>query len=159
MLLWSRLILDGPTTSMRHLSYLCLVACLFCIVGCRGSDRELYHVSGTVNFKGQPVPAGVIFFEPDASVGNDGTQGYAEILDGRFNTADTGKGITGGAYQVRVRGFIPPAGGAPGRLLFKDYRQTLELPAADSQQTIEVPPDAGSQEEDPENAEPLPEIT
>ncbi len=120
------------------------------VAGCGGSDRQLYHVSGTVSFNGQPVPAGSIFFEPDVAAGNDGTQGFSEIKNGRFDTSDSEKGITGGAYQVRIRGFTPPAGGEPAKVLFKDYRQSIQLPTANSQQTITVPPEAAAGAELPE---------
>ena len=114
------------------------------VAGCGGSNRTLYDVSGTVTFDGQPVPAGSIIFEPDVAAGNDGTQGHAEIKDGQFDTAISQKGVTGGAYQARVRGYIPPQGDAPARVLFKDFRQELNLPAADSQQNINVPADAAA---------------
>ena len=120
-----------------------LLLSLLLLVGCGGSDRTLYHVEGTVTFDGQPVPAGTIIFEPDAAAGNDGTQGYAEIKNGRFSTSQSEKGITGGAYQVRVSGFQPPAGDGPAKILFKDFRQPMQLPESDSQQDISVPAEAG----------------
>jgi len=110
--------------------------------GCGSGGRTLYHVSGTVTFDGNPVPAGFVVFDPDVSVGNDGTQGYAEIKDGSFSTADTGQGVSGGDYIVRVRGFVPPAGEAPGEMLFRDYEEAVELPTANSRQEIVVPASA-----------------
>ena len=111
-------------------------------IGCGSGERELYHVSGTVTFDSQAVPAGFVSFVPDVSVGNDGTQGFAELKDGRFDTASTGKGITGGAYRVRVRGFVPPRGDMSGKMLFREYEQTIQLPTADSRQEIAVPASA-----------------
>ena len=123
----------------------CLLLSL--VAGCGGSDRTLYHVEGTVTFDGQPVPAGIIFFEPDAAAGNDGTQGYAEIKGGRYDTSLSEKGVTGGAYQARVRGYVPPTGGAPAKILFKDFRQPVQLPQADTQQDIAVPPEAAAEDD------------
>ena len=102
----------------------------------------MYHVSGEVTFDNEPVPGGYVMFSPNVLEGNDGRQGYAEIKDGRYDTAGSGKGITGGAYMVLVRGFLPPQGDAPGKMLFRQYEKAIELPTADSQQEIIVPASA-----------------
>ena len=125
--------------SRTHCQWLALFAALpFVLAGCN-SERKQYHVSGKVKFDNGAVPAGAVFFDPDISKGNDGTQGYAEIRDGSFDTSKTGRGITGGAYIVRVRGYIPASGNTPPKMLFKEYRQSIELPTASSQQEIAVP--------------------
>ena len=107
-------------------------------------ERKLFHVSGKVMFDADPVPAGFVLFDPDISAGNDGAQGYAEIKDGIFDTASTGKGTSGGDYVVRVRGFVPPHGDVPGKMLFREYKQTIQLPTDDSLQDIVVPASARS---------------
>ena len=112
--------------------------------GCGSGERKLYHVSGTVTFDGQSIPSGFVLLDPDVSAGNDGTQGFAEIKDGSFDTAGTGKGVTGGAYVMRVRGVAPAHGDEPARMLFREYQQTIDLPAADSRQEIAVPASAGA---------------
>ena len=128
-----------------------LLVLIMCVAlgmaGCGGSQRELYHVSGTVTLDGEPVPAGFVSLVPDISAGNDGTQGYAEISSGEFDTSITGKGVTGGAYVLHVRGFVPPEGSTPGRMLFREYEQLLQLPAADSRQDIAVPASARAESE------------
>lgn len=111
-----------------------------CAVGC--GEREIYHVSGTATFDGETVPAGYVIFYPDIAAGNDGTQGYAEIKNGTFDTAQSDKGITGGAYVARLRGFVPAQGDAPARMLFREYKQSVQLPTADSRQEISVPASA-----------------
>ncbi|MCG8583366.1 MAG: hypothetical protein MI757_01470 [Pirellulales bacterium] len=116
-----------------------LVAFLASVSAGCSSDREQYHVSGKVTFDNDSVPAGAVFFDPDVSKGNDGTQGYSEIKGGNFDTSKTGRGVTGGAYIVRVRGYVPASGDTPPMMLFKEYRQTIELPTASSQQEIAVP--------------------
>jgi len=123
----------------RRLAFAAL--CVIAMAGC-GGERELYHVSGTVTFDGQPVPAGFVSFSPDIASGSDGTQGYAEIESGRFDTAISGKGITGGAYTIRARGWVPPDGNRPGQMLFREYEQPIQLPAAHSRQEIVVPASA-----------------
>ena len=116
---------------------LCLTCCIY--LGC-GNDQILrYHVSGTVTFNGQPVPGGLVLLNPDVAAGNRGIQGIAEIHDGAFDTAARGKGITGGKYELKIRGFTADA--AP-RVLFSEYTVKIDLPQEDSHQSIEIPPEA-----------------
>ncbi len=109
--------------------------------GCGGSSGPArYRVSGKVTFKGQPVPAGRITFEPDAAKNNSGPAGYAEIKDGRYQTpAD--KGTVGGPHQVRIVGFDGrPVGESPdGTPLFPEYRTTANLPKGEGTQDFDVP--------------------
>lgn len=136
-----------PNRPTRQPAWRCVLltsaaSCVVAAIGCGSGERTLYHVSGRVTFDGEAVPAGFVSLTPDISAGNDGTQGYAEITNGAFDTASTGKGITGGAYVMRVRGFVRPDGDAPGKMLFRQYEQTLQLPADDSRQDIVVPASA-----------------
>ena len=80
-----------------------------------GCNRRpvLYHVSGTVTYDGQPLPAGQVFFDADLTKGHDGPQGFAYIKDGQFDTAQGGRGVLGGPYVIRIQGFD----GKPGREL------------------------------------------
>lgn len=109
------------------------------VVGC-SSEEKLYDVSGTVTHNGKPIPKGLIFFDPDMSKGGVGTQGFANILNGKYDTADKGKGIRGGAYIVRVSGFDgKEANDAPfGQSLFPEYTETRELPSTTSTLDIDV---------------------
>ena len=116
------------------------VACL-AFIGCSNRPRR-YPVSGTVTYAGQPLPAGVIFFDPDVTKQNKGPQGYALIKDGRYDTAASGgKGVVGGPYLVRIDGFD----GKPGRelpmgnALFTHFQQLINLPEAASTQDFDVP--------------------
>ena len=92
-------------------------------------------MSGTITFEGQPIPKGLIFFDPDPAKGTPGTQGFANIEDGRFDTAvpDKGRGIRGGAYIIRISGFDGrEAPEAPfGQPLFPEHELTREFPAQD----------------------------
>jgi hypothetical protein len=74
------------------------------IVGCGHDDHGTYRVDGRVTWKGQPVPNGLIRFEPDASAGNKGPGAIAPIEQGRYATA-RGKGVVGGRYQVILSGY------------------------------------------------------
>src|SRR5689334_6906923 len=82
------------------------VLCCCLAVGCGG--EKTYRVSGKVTFKGKALPAGRIIFLPDASKGNKGSEGYADIKDGAYDTAAPGgKGATGGAMTVRIEAWDP----------------------------------------------------
>jgi hypothetical protein len=117
-----------PPNTMSRL--FCLAALV--LAGCGGGEK-LYDVSGTITFEGKPVPKGLIFFDPDTSKGTPGTQGFANIENGKFDTAARGKGqgIRGGTYQIRISGFDgKEAPEAPfGQFLFPEHQVTKELPA------------------------------
>lgn len=122
------------------------------LLGCGGDGT--YHVSGKVTFKGQPVPAGKVFFLPDGTKGNSGPAGYADIKDGEYNTASGGKKAKAGAIIFAVEGFDPksppkkidrkadPEGEITTTILFARYEKQIELPTAASTQNIDVPADA-----------------
>jgi len=75
-------------------------------IGCGPPKEEVYRVHGTVTFKGKPVPKGNVFFDPDGTKGTSGKQGFAGIVDGKFDTAaPDGDGIKKGDYTVRVQAF------------------------------------------------------
>src|SRR4051812_17376726 len=82
---------------------LCLGSLLL-LTGCN-RDTTAYPVSGTVEYAGQPVPSGTIYFDPDPAKQNTGPQGYALIINGKYDTRETGKGVRGGSYLVRIEGF------------------------------------------------------
>ena len=92
--------------------------------------------SGTITFEGKLIPKGLIFFDPDPSKGTPGTQGFANIENGHYDTAVAGKGKGirgGGPYHIRISGFDGKEGPeAPfGQFLFPEHQLTRELPAED----------------------------
>jgi hypothetical protein len=127
-----------------------IVTVLLCTLalGC-GGDKS-YRISGTITFKGQPVPAGMIYFLPDGSKGNTGATGFAKIKDGKYDTAETGgKGVIGGPTIIAIEGIdlsSPPAKAdsseVTARVLFPRYETPADLPKASSTKDIEVPADA-----------------
>lgn len=109
----------------------------FALPAC-SNEPKAHHVSGKVTFAGKPVPAGTVYFDPQA----DGPQGHAVIKNGEYNTAkDGGKGVTGGRFIVRIEGFDGNSGNdlPLGNVLFNDFQQSLELPMADSVHNFDVP--------------------
>lgn len=95
----------------------------------RGPKR--YHVSGQVYYDGKPVPAGEIYFDPDVTKGHDGTQGFARIKDGQYDTRVASKGVAPGPHIVRILGFdgkVPPGEDLPfGKPLFTEYKTTADI--------------------------------
>lgn len=108
------------------------------VVGC-SSDEKLYDVSGTVTHQGKGIPKGLIFFDPDGG----GPQGFANIENGKYDTATPGqgKGIRGGKYNIRVNGFDGRQGmEAPfGEAIFPEHTFTKELPAEKQVFDYDVP--------------------
>jgi hypothetical protein len=112
-----------------------LVGCL--ILGC-GSGPRAYRISGKVNFAGNPVPAGTIYFTPDAGKNNSGPTGFAQIKDGRYDTgASGGQGMTGGPMIVKIEGSDGTS------QLFRTQEIPVELPSEDTTKDFDVPAAAG----------------
>lgn len=137
-----RVLPAGRSGRLRRFAAALPVSVTACVlmVGCGGP--KLYDVSGRVSYDGQPLPAGVIYFDPDVTKKNDGPQGYAIIKDGAYSTATKGgRGIAGGPHVVRIEGFDgKPGAELPlGKPLFTDYQERRDLPRAGSQQDFTVP--------------------
>ncbi len=113
------------------------IATLPVCTGC-SQQEKLYRVSGVVTHGGKPIPKGVIHFDPKA----EGPSGFANIVDGKYDTAQQGKGVRGGgSYEIRVNGFDgKEANEAPfGQALFPEYTGTKDLPQQDSTYDLEIP--------------------
>lgn len=129
----------------RSTSLVFTVCWIGLLAGCSESGPTRYRIQGTVEFDGQPVPAGTIYFDPDSSKGNKGPQGYATITDGKFDTEISGKGHVGGPMIVRINGLasirtatdddtpIPP--------LFPEFIESVELDRSDDMRGFIVPKD------------------
>jgi hypothetical protein len=111
------------------------------LTGCGG--EKAYHLSGTVTFKGKPVPVGQIVFEPDPSAGNKGQAAYAKIKDGHYDTREEGQGTVGGPHIVTIHGRDGVARGElmNGLPLFRDFVTQVDLPKAETKHDFEVPAD------------------
>lgn len=117
-----------------------LVLCSL-FLGCNSSSEEkLYRVHGTVVFEGKPIPKGTLFFDPDASKGGSGSQGFADIVDGKYDTATSGQGIKKGAFVVRIQGFDGKAGNELpyGNPLFLEHEVKKDFPGEDVEWEIDV---------------------
>jgi len=114
---------------------------LLALAGGCGSGEKLYDVSGTATQNGKPIPAGIIYFDPDPMKGGTGTQGFASINDGKYTTAVNGRGVRGGSYVIRITGYDgKTANEAPlGQPLFSEYEVKKDLPAANSELNFDIP--------------------
>lgn len=110
---------------------------LIATVGCGVGDQDgRMRLSGSVVYDGQPVPYGDIVFTPDGSKGNAGPQGFASIVDGKYDTNGIrGKGVTGGPMCLAVSAFKEPL----GKGIIVETEFNLELPKEGGQFDIVVP--------------------
>ena len=112
-----------------------------CLAGCGGDPGpSLYPLSGEVTYRGQPVKAGVMHFEPAGTRADPRAITMAEIRDGRYELPRA-KGVMGGPYTV----IISPCDGIPREeeprgkaLLAKPYVAEVDLPKGDSTRNFEV---------------------
>jgi len=130
----------------RFLAGLLVGILLLSTSACSNQAPSRFDFSGTVTFDGRPVPAGLIAINPDSSKGNDGPQGLAEIRDGRFDTRSLDKGAPRGPVILLIDGFdgVSQPESPHGKPLFLAYKLRVELPAAASEQKIDVPKSAGA---------------
>ncbi|MDZ7617240.1 MAG: hypothetical protein U1E05_09560 [Patescibacteria group bacterium] len=117
--------------------------------GCGGGDSgpARYELSGTVTFDGQPVPYGNITITPDTSQGNTGPGSFAQIRDGRYQTASDA-GTVGGPHVLTVTGLkaVPGSEGVDPAdiMLFDSFEVVIDLPKEDKPLDIAVPATAAA---------------
>lgn len=128
--------------SVRAILTLLLSAAV--LAGCGEKGAQRYHLSGNVKYAGQPVPKGIIYFDPDLGAGVDGPQGFAPIENGKYDTRQGGLGHGGGKVVCRLfAGDGKVVGEATlGKLLFPEYTFKAELPAADGTRDFDIAKDA-----------------
>lgn len=123
-----------------------IVAIALPLAGCGPGGVKRFHLEGKATFDGQPVPNGMIRFEPDSTKGNTGPVGYAAIKDGYYTTATNGsKGsLKGPIVAYMTGGPAPDPKDELPKMWFTDYRTTLTLEPTRGVTTfdIDVPKDA-----------------
>jgi hypothetical protein len=110
--------------------------------GC-SSEPPMAQISGTVTFKGQPVPAGWISFTPDAT---KGSVRVCQIKDGVYDSSKEGQpGVYPGKNLVKIAGFdgkkIPFWG--QGKQIFNPIDDQYDVPTGTSKKDFEIPESAG----------------
>ncbi len=125
--------------------YTLLASCSIFFVGC-DSGEQVYQLSGTITYKGKPVPSGIIIFEPDSGQGNSGAPGRSKIEDGKYDTSsEEGYGVVGGPHVVRIIGMDGGSHGSSSaevglpNMLFPEYNVKEDLPKEDGVKDFEVP--------------------
>lgn len=123
---------------------LCVVALLGVFVcGCENGQIDRYGVSGSVSYRGEPVPSGQVSFMPDRSRGNKGPQGFAEIVDGRYEI-DSEQGTIAGPVLVVISG----ADGKDrddersrpyGNWLFNNHKVAVDIEPGGKEMDFDVP--------------------
>jgi hypothetical protein len=115
------------------------------VLGCGSEERPRHQLSGLVTFNGKPVEMGSIRFEADASVGDFAPVCYAQIRDGKYQTApESSPGE--GKYSVLVMGIDVPnivksdTPGIPDEMpaQFPPYKTDLMVPPPTGTFDVEV---------------------
>lgn len=119
------------------------VIMLAAVMGCGPAAQPPVpdSVHGRVTFKGKPVGSGKIIFSADPAAGFSGSDGWAPILDGVYDTDAGGYGTRGGKLVARIEG---RSTGAPeGEFLFSGYDVPVDVPKGRSELNFDVPASAG----------------
>lgn len=111
--------------------------------GCSKGEVQRNDISGTITYQGKPVPEGTIAFEPVAGeIGG----GFAYIRDGKYDTAQEGRGYLAGENRITINGntgeYVEPGNPDSGTVpLFSGYEVTEDLPEGSTTMDFEVPAD------------------
>ncbi len=116
---------------------LCALACvLVTLQGCGGeTGPPLHAVTGTVNYKGQPVEGAAVAFHSEnatkLATGKTDAQGRFELA-----TNEPGDGAVAGKHTVSVTKIVGEADGGSGEASMED---ALENPQGPSESRNELP--------------------
>jgi hypothetical protein len=133
--------------SMRFIfCQLSIVLLCVCLSACN-KQPKLSQISGTVTFKGDPVPAGFLQLTPDVARDTRGEVRVLQIKDGVYDSSkEEPPGLPPGHYFLRIDGFdgkrIPFFG--QGKQIFNAVTGLeLEIPEGVSQKDFVIPESAG----------------
>jgi hypothetical protein len=113
-----------------------LVAIALTVCGRGGPAR--YDISGAIQFRGKPVPAGTVTFIPNNASAGQQPLGFCSFRDGEFRSR-SGRSPGAGSYRVLITGCDGVAHETRlgdiveqhplGKNIFSSYAIDLELPA------------------------------
>jgi hypothetical protein len=113
--------------------------------GCGPGGPKRYEHWGTVTYQDKPIPAGMVYFDPDLAAKNDGPQGFAVITDGKYDTRlRKDSGPSSGKYIIRVFAAdgIAASEAPVGKMIFASEVQIpVDLPAESTEHNIVIPPE------------------
>lgn len=121
-----------------------LLAGILGVVGCSG-EKPTTQLSGTVTFKGKPVPSGYINFMPDSSKKVYGEVRMVRIKDGAFSTQEgNANGIFPGESLIVISGFDgKPLDFYPdGKQIFNPWQTNGTVPTGKGKMDFSVPDSA-----------------
>lgn len=128
---------------MCNIRVMAVVCLLGIMVGCEKPGLDRLEIDGNVTWKGQPVPAGRVYFTPDEMKGGSGPQGYATIVNGRYDSnAESSKGCLAGPHVAEVHGFDGQGGSGFGSPLFAAQQIAIDIPAEGGTIDLVVPENA-----------------
>ena len=112
-------------------------------VGCENGGPDRKAIWGTISWKGQQVPSGVVYFSPDTSKGSKGPQGFALIKEGKFDTRhERSKGCMTGPHIATIQaadGENITSGRPYGSSLFASYNLEIDIPPDGGEINLQVP--------------------
>lgn len=128
-----------------------LVIVLVAATGCGSRGPARYDISGTVTFRGEPVPAGSIMFIPTGTAAGEQPVGFCTFREGDFESKagrspGTGSyravitGCDGIAYESRLGDIIEEH--PLGKNIFVGHVVELDLPARHGSEFEIIVPDA-----------------
>lgn len=122
-----------------------VAVCLTLVLGCSTKPTPA-QLSGTVTFKGQPVPAGYISFTPDVAAGGLGQIRVMQIKEGVYDSSkESEPGLKPGAYLIEIAGFdgkrIPLYG--QGKQIFNPVKDSFTVPDGVNKKDWVIPDSAG----------------
>ena len=122
-----------------------LLSSAMMLTGCGGGGPPMSQVSGTVTFKGKPIPAGNVMFTPDVSVAGGQVRMFM-VTEGAYDSSkDPSPGLKPGDYEVTVMGYdgkrIPNY--FQGKQIFNSVKEQMTVPQGASKKDFEVPDSAG----------------
>lgn len=129
--------------NLSRLASLAALALIGAQAGCGDRGPPRTDIWGDVVWNGQKVSRGVIYFDPDVSKGNQGPQGFALIIDGKYDTrAARSKGCITGPHLAFIHGYngqgitkFQPYGGE----LFAPQQLPIAIPREGGQLDLAVP--------------------
>lgn len=103
------------------------------------------QISGTVTYKGKPIPAGNVMFTPDVSIAGGQIRMFM-VTDGVFDSSkDPSPGLMPGKYDVTIAGYdgkkIPMY--FQGKQIFNAVKEPIEVGTGSTKKDFVVPDSAG----------------
>ena len=126
------------------LRYLVFCSALLVLVGC-DSTPPMAQLSGTVTFKGKPVPAGNLTFTPDVNAVGGKLRMFT-VTDGKYDSSkEQEPGIPPGEYEVTIAGYdgVRIKMFFQGKQIFNAVKEKYTVPTGKSTKDFSVPDAAG----------------